>query len=88
LISINFKPPSRPAAEHLKDPRDLAARDAFGPPFAGALEERSRRVRALASGRQIVARAGASNTPQTYVLDGGQYVLAAAGDALFAFALY
>ena len=29
-----------------------------------------------------------SNAPQTYMLDGKQYVLAAAGDALFAFALY
>jgi alcohol dehydrogenase (cytochrome c) len=29
-----------------------------------------------------------SNAPQTYTLDGKQYVLAAAGDALFAFALY
>jgi alcohol dehydrogenase (cytochrome c) len=29
-----------------------------------------------------------SNAPQTYLLDGKQYVLAAAGDALFAFALY
>ena len=28
-----------------------------------------------------------SNAPQTYMLDGKQYVLAAAGDALFAFAL-
>ena len=29
-----------------------------------------------------------SNAPQTYTLDGKQYVLAAAGDALYAFALY
>ena len=29
-----------------------------------------------------------SNAPQTYVLDGQQYVLAAAGDMLYAFALY
>jgi alcohol dehydrogenase (cytochrome c) len=29
-----------------------------------------------------------TNAPQTYTLDGKQYVLAAAGDALFAFALY
>ena len=29
-----------------------------------------------------------TNAPQTYMLDGKQYLLAAAGDALFAFALY
>jgi alcohol dehydrogenase (cytochrome c) len=29
-----------------------------------------------------------SNAPQTYTIDGKQYVLAAAGDALYAFALY
>jgi alcohol dehydrogenase (cytochrome c) len=29
-----------------------------------------------------------SNAPQTYILDGKQYLLAAAGDALFAFAVY
>ena len=29
-----------------------------------------------------------TNAPQTYMLDGKQYVLVAAGDALFAFALY
>jgi alcohol dehydrogenase (cytochrome c) len=35
------------------------------------------------------ARLGSvSNAPQTYTLDGKQYVLAAAGDALYAFALY
>ena len=28
-----------------------------------------------------------SNAPQTYLLDGKQYVLASAGDALFAFSL-
>ena len=30
---------------------------------------------------------GISNTPQTYMLDGHQYVLIAAGDALYAFYL-
>jgi alcohol dehydrogenase (cytochrome c) len=29
-----------------------------------------------------------TNAPQTYMVDGRQYVLAAAGDTLFAFALY
>lgn len=29
-----------------------------------------------------------SNAPETYLLDGKQYVLVAAGDALYAFALY
>jgi alcohol dehydrogenase (cytochrome c) len=29
-----------------------------------------------------------SNAPQTYMVDGRQYVLAAAGDTLYAFALY
>jgi hypothetical protein len=29
-----------------------------------------------------------SNAPQAYTVDGKQYVLAAAGDALYAFALY
>ncbi len=29
-----------------------------------------------------------SNAPETYMLDGHQYVLAAAGDTLFAFMLY
>jgi len=29
-----------------------------------------------------------SNAPQTYMLDGHQYILAAAGDTLFAFTLY
>jgi alcohol dehydrogenase (cytochrome c) len=29
-----------------------------------------------------------SNAPETYMLDGHQYILAAAGDALYAFTLY
>ena len=29
-----------------------------------------------------------SNAPETYMLDGHQYILAAAGDSLFAFTLY
>jgi alcohol dehydrogenase (cytochrome c) len=29
-----------------------------------------------------------SNAPETYMLDGRQYVLAASGDTLFAFTLY
>jgi alcohol dehydrogenase (cytochrome c) len=29
-----------------------------------------------------------SNAPETYMLDGHQYLLAAAGDTLFAFTLY
>jgi alcohol dehydrogenase (cytochrome c) len=29
-----------------------------------------------------------SNAPETYLLDGHQYILAAAGDTLFAFTLY
>jgi alcohol dehydrogenase (cytochrome c) len=29
-----------------------------------------------------------SNAPMTYMLDGRQYLLVAAGDTLFAFALY
>jgi alcohol dehydrogenase (cytochrome c) len=29
-----------------------------------------------------------SNAPETYMLDGHQYLLVAAGDALFAFTLY
>jgi alcohol dehydrogenase (cytochrome c) len=29
-----------------------------------------------------------SNAPETYLLDGHQYILIAAGDALYAFTLY
>ena len=29
-----------------------------------------------------------SNAPETYMLDGHQYILAAAGDTIFAFTLY
>ncbi len=36
-------------------------------------------------GPKFVSR---SNAPQTYLLDGHQYLLVAAGDGLFAFTLY
>ena len=31
---------------------------------------------------------GVSNAPETYMLDGHQYVMVAAGDTLYAFTLY
>jgi alcohol dehydrogenase (cytochrome c) len=37
----------------------------------------------------VASRIGSvSNTPTTFMLDGRQYILAAAGDTLYAFAIY
>ena len=71
------------ARERTADDRRTAAvwRRRIGQPSSRSIRRRATILWHSAIGQ-------VSNAPQTYMLDGKQYVLAAAGDTLYAFALY